>query len=64
MKPFKSPPNINFYPVDYKTGTSSNFSNKKAIIEAFKQKTTKEINTNNLSIIGNYDKFNKFRRFY
>ena len=64
MKPFKSPPNINFYPVDYKTGTSSNFSNKKAIIEAFKQKTTKEIDTNNLSIIGNYDKFNKFRRFY
>ena len=64
MKPFKSPPNINFYPVDYKTGKSSNFSNKKAIIEAFKQKTTKEIDTNNLSIIGNYDKFNKFRRFY
>ena len=64
MKPFKSPPNINFYPVDYKTGKSSNFSNKKAIIEAFKQKTTKEIDTNNLSIIGNYDKFSKFRRFY
>ena len=64
MKPFKSPPSINFYPVDYKTGKSSNFSKKKAIIEAFKQKTTKEINTNNLSIIGNYDKFNKFRRFY
>ena len=64
MKPFKSPPNINFYPVDYKTGKSSNFSNKKAIIEAFKQKTKKEIDTNNLSIIGNYDKFNKFRRFY
>ena len=64
MKPFKRPSNIYFYPVDYKTGKSSSFSNKKAIIEAFKQKTAKEIDTNNLRIIGNYDKFNKFRRFY
>ncbi len=64
MKPFKSPSNIYFYPIDYKTGKSSSFSNKKAIIEAFKQKTSKEIDTNNLNIIGNYDKFSKFRRFY
>ena len=64
MKPFKSPSNIYFFPVDYKTGKSSSFSNKKAIIEAFKEKTAKEIDTKNLSIGENYDKFSRFRRFY
>ena len=64
MKPFKSPSNIYFFPVDYKTGKTSSFGNKKAIIEAFKEKTITEIDTKNLSIGENYDKFSKFRRFY
>ena len=52
---FKSPSNIYFFPVDYKTGKSSSFGNKKAIIEAFKEKTATEIYTKNLSIGENYD---------
>ena len=39
------------------------FCDKKAIIEAFKEKQ-EEINSKNLSIGQNYDKFTKFRRFY
>ena len=64
MKPFKSPSNIYFFPIDYKTGQDVSFSNKKAIIEAFKEKTVKEIKVKNLSIGENYGKYNKFRRFY
>ena len=64
MKPFKSPSNIYFYPVDYNSGKDTNFTNKKAIIEAFKEKTIKEIRSKNLNIGENYDKFSKFRRFY
>ena len=64
MKPFKSPSNIYFFPVDYNSGKDTNFTNKKAIIEAFKEKTIKEINAKNLNIGENYDKFSKFRRFY
>ncbi|MDC3021308.1 PBP1A family penicillin-binding protein, partial [Pelagibacteraceae bacterium] len=36
IKPFKSPSNIYFFPIDYKTGEYVSFTNKKAIIEAFK----------------------------
>ena len=64
MKPFKSPSNIYFFPVDYNSGKDTNFTNKKAIIEAFKEKTIKEIRAKNLNIGENYDKFSKFRRFY
>ena len=38
--------------------------NKKAIIEAFKEKTVQDIKVKNLSIGENYGKYNKFRRFY
>ena len=64
MKPFKSPSNIYFLPIDYKTGLDVNFNDKKAIIEAFKEKTVKEIKVKNFSIGENYGKYNKFRRFY
>ena len=64
IKPFKSPSNIYFFPVDYKTGEDVSFTNKKAIIEAFKEKTVQDIKVKNLSIGENYGKYNKFRRFY
>ncbi len=64
MKPFKSPSNIYFSPIDYNTGKDIRFTNKKAIIEAFKEKTIKEASSKNLSIDENYGKFSKFRRFY
>ena len=64
MKPFKTPKDIYFFPVDYTNGKNTDFGNKKAIIEAFKEKTIEEINSKNLSIGQNYDKFTKFRRFY
>ncbi len=64
IKPFKSPSNIYFFPVDYKTGKDVSFTNKKAIIEAFKEKTVQDIKVKNLSIGENYGKYNKFRRFY
>ncbi len=64
MKPFKTPQDIYFFPVNYKNGKNTNFGDKKAIIEAFKEKTIEEINSKNLSIGQNYDKFIKFRRFY
>ncbi len=64
IKPFKSPSNIYFFPVDYKTGEDVSFTNKKAIIEAFKEKTVQDIKFKNLSIGENYGKYNKFRRFY
>ncbi len=64
MKPFKTPKSINFFPVNYDNGKNTDFGDKKAIIEAFKEKTIEEINSKNLSIGQNYDKFTKFRRFY
>ena len=64
IKPFKSPSNIYFFPVDYETGEDVSFTNKKAIIEAFKEKTIQDIKVKNLSIGENYGKYNKFRRFY
>ena len=64
IKPFKSPSNIYFFPVDYKTGEDVSFTNKNAIIEAFKEKTVQDIKVKNLSIGENYGKYNKFRRFY
>ena len=64
IKPFKSPSNIYFFPIDYKTGEDVSFTNKKAIIEAFKEKTVQDIKVKNLSIGENYGKYNKFRRFY
>ena len=64
MKPFRVPTNIYFFPVDYNTGKGLDFSNSKAIIEAFKENSIEEIRSKNLNLGQNYDKFNKFRRFY
>ena len=64
IKPFKIPTDIYFFPVDYNTGKDLDFSNSKAIIEAFKEDSIEEIRSKNLSLGQNYDKFNKFRRFY
>ena len=64
MKAFKVPSNIYFFPVDYNTGKGLNFGNSKAIIEAFKEGSLDEIKSKNLNLGQNYDKFNKFRRFY
>ena len=64
IKPFKIPSDIYFFPVDYNTGRGLNFSNPKAIIEAFKEKSLTEIKSKNLNLGQNYDKFSKFRRFY
>ena len=64
MKPFKIPENIYFFPVDYDTGDITSFSEAKAISESFKENSLKEINLKNLGLGKNYDKFEKFRRFY
>ena len=64
MKPFKAPSDIYFFPVDYNTGKNASFSNRNAIIEAFKENNLEEIRSKNLNIGQNYDKFSKFRRFY
>ena len=64
MKPFKIPADIYFFPVDYNTGKGLNFSNSKAIIEAFKESSVEEIKSKNLNLGQNYDKLRKFRRFY
>jgi penicillin-binding protein 1A len=64
MKPFKIPENIYFFPVNYDTGEITSFSEAKAISESFKENSLKEINLKNLDSGKNYDKFEKFRRFY
>ena len=55
---------IYFSPIDYNTGKKEDFSNSKAIIEAFKIKDINSKNNKNLSEIDNYDKLIKFRQFY
>ncbi len=64
MKPFKVPPGIHFFPVDYNTGKNLSFGNSKAIIEAFKANSKQAIRSKNLNLGQNYDKFTKFGRFY
>ena len=64
LKPFRVPNDIYFFPVDYNTGKDLDFSNSKAIIEAFKENSVENIRSKNLSLGQSYDKLNKFRRFY
>ena len=64
MKAFKVPENIYFFPIDYDTGESSNFSNAKAIYEPFKEKTLAEIKKKNMNLGKDFDEFTKFRKFY
>jgi len=64
LKPFRVPNDIYFFPVDYNTGKDLDFSNSKAIIEAFKENSVEDIRSKNLSLGQSYDKLKKFRRFY
>ncbi len=64
LKPFRVPNDIYFFPVDYNTGKGLDFSNSKAIIEAFKENSVEDIRSKNLSLGQSYDKLKKFRRFY
>ena len=64
FKEFSIPKGIYFSAIDYNTGKKEDFSNSKAIIEAFKIKDINSENNKNLSEIDNYDKLVKFRQFY
>ncbi len=64
FKEFSIPKGIYFSAIDYNTGKKEDFSNSKAIIEAFKIKDINSENKKNLSEIDNYDKLVKFRQFY
>ncbi len=64
MRPFNIPSSIYFFPVDYDTGENVDFASSKAIPEAFKENSLEKIKLKNLKLGQNYDKFNKFRRFY
>ena len=64
FKEFSIPKGIYFSAIDYNTGKKEDFSNSKAIIEAFKIKDINSKNNKNLSEIDNYDKLIKFRQFY
>ena len=60
MKQFNVPKNIYFFPVDYDSGKNSSFASTKVIIEAFKEKNLKEINSKNLKFGKKYDRFKRF----
>ncbi len=64
FKEFSIPKGIYFSAIDYNTGKKEDFSNSKAIIEAFKIKDINSKNNKNLSEIDNYDRLIKFRQFY
>ncbi len=64
FKPFRIPPGIHFYPVDYDTGELSDFNNKKSIVEGFKEKTPEGIKLKKLNLGQNYGKSIKFKGFY
>ena len=64
FKPFRIPPGIHFYPVDYDTGEFSDFTNKKSIVEGFKEKTPEGIKLKKLNLGENYGKSIKFKGFY
>ena len=51
-------------PISLKQSKDLDFSNSKAIIEAFKEDSIEEIRSKNLSLGQGYDRFTKFKRFY
>ena len=64
FKPFISPEEIFFAPINYNTGKKVNFSNNDSIIEAFKLSNIKKMRNINLDKDSNYDSLIKFRQFY
>jgi len=64
FKPFFTPEEVFFAPINYNTGKKSSFSNPDSIIEAFKLNDIEKMRNNNLDKDLNYDKLIKFRQFY
>ncbi len=64
FKEFSIPKNIYFAPINYHTGQKTNFSDPKAIIEAFKFDGVKKMKNDYFDINSNYDRMVKFRQFY
>ncbi len=64
FQPFTIPNGIYFSAINYDTGEKDNFSNTKAIVEAFKSNDINRMQNNNLDTSNNYDKIIKFRQFY
>jgi len=64
FKPFTTPEEIFFAPIDYNTGKTDSFSNPDSIIEAFKLSDIEKIRNYNLDKNLNYDKLIQFRQFY
>ena len=64
FKVFTAPEEIFFAATNYNTGKKENFSNSKAIIEAFKLSDIEKMKNNNLDKDLNYDSLVKFRQFY
>ena len=64
FKSFNVPEEIFFSTINYNTGKKENFSNPKAIVEAFKLRNIEKIRNNNLYKDLNYDSLVKFRQFY
>ena len=61
---FKIPNGIYFAPINYNTGKEEDFTNKNAIVEAFKLKDINKNKNKNLNILDGYDTLIKFRQFY
>ena len=64
FKSFKIPKEIFFAAINHNTGKIENFSNRNAIIEAFKSSDVEKMRSNNLNKDLNYDSLIKFRQFY
>ena len=61
---FKIPNGIYFAPINYNTGKEDDFTNKNAIVEAFKLKDINKNKNKNLIMLDGYDTLIKFRQFY
>ena len=61
---FKIPNGIYFAPINYNTGKEEDFTNKNAIVEAFKLKDINKNKNKNLNMLDGYDTLIKFRQFY
>jgi penicillin-binding protein 1A len=61
---FKIPNGIYFAPINYNTGKEEDFTNKNAILEAFKLKDINNNKNKNLIMLDGYDTLIKFRQFY
>ena len=64
FKSFNVPNGIFFAPINYDTGNKANFGDKKAIVEAFKERDINNQSDKDSFKSSNYDKLIKFRQFY